>query len=235
MIPLKILVHIKVSRGYKMRTLEMTNEELYYLADYVGIESLFGIGEVADFEEAKLSLINKGVVGTKGEVTDTTILHVKLLEMYVNSKNYFAFQNIIFGIQETGVCVIIAYDERKKTYTLQLGDMLTLLHIVSDHPRIEKGVISYYQQQYPQREIPMTHPEEQRSTLIMEVYDEEGECINYKYIWYEDQTYYELDENKANEKEVAEENYFAWIVNCFPTIMETSINQIVKEVEKSHG
>ncbi|MFV0394478.1 MAG: DUF5081 family protein [Coprobacillaceae bacterium] len=214
-----------------MKSIEMTASELYFLAEYIDMDDIFGVLLEQEDSNTMLSLVEKRILGKKGNLTDFTIMHIKLIEKYNQSYRYFAFQNYIFGVQEDGLCIVLEHNERTDTYQIKIGDLFQLLVVATKHPRIREDVVTLLQQQFPERKTEGNMPRERKSTLIMELFDNKGNSLQKKYVGYKNRKYYALDKEMYWKEEIEKENYIEWIISCFPNQIEQVVEKVVREVQ----
>jgi len=200
----------------------LNEEEIYYLAEYRGIEELFGI-QYKEYTPIVMSaLVSKDILSSKGKVHQNTVYYVETLKKYSESKEYFIIQEYLFGIQEDNLCVIFKYHEDIEEFSIYVGDLLELVRIGLQHPILAASAQKYYQEMVPDEEILEDNILNliRTSVLHMQHFNALGNCINSISIGCKRRKYYQLDEELEFTDQEVDIDVFKWLLECLPKVKE---------------
>ncbi|WP_088839272.1 DUF5081 family protein [Listeria sp. ILCC792] len=202
-----------------MKTTRMLNaQELYYLAEYKNIPSLFGIPYKEPNDYTIEKLVQKNILTKKGAVSDATVVYVELLKKYSESYKYIHIQDYIFGLAEDGLCVILKQIGSREDvyYELLVGDALLMVQTVLHHPIMKQSAQEYYDANLTQRKA-FTYFTLGEFTLVMEIFDHAYLLEEELVIGMKNKQLYFLDSDYRFQ-EPTSINAFEWLVTRIPQI-----------------
>ena len=166
----------------------LTAKEVYYLAEYIDVEEFMGIPYESPDQETMSILIQKGILGKKGQVCTQTVGYVELLRMYQDAHAYIHFQEYIFAICKDGkltICKIMDGKE-ERLYGIVLGDIMTMLRLMLTHPILSYELAKRNKQ---------TPKELRACNLVIELFDKDFQCLDEYSIEYDGEHWYGLDDD----------------------------------------
>lgn len=207
-----------------------SKDEMLLLGQYANINRIEGV-PFSDFElgVAKLGLINKGLLNKNGELQENLIVYVEILKRYCKAKKYFAVQDYFFALEEDDSCIILKFFEQDNLYSFSLGNYGALLGILAQHPLIQRNIIDLINENFPEEiqernEIPKCY-------LLMELIDNSGKVLKYKYIFYEEEKHYYINLSGNVASKVEDNNYLRMVLSWLPEL-KIQMEDIAKGVEK---
>ena len=217
-----------------MNELRLSAAELYYLAEYQGLDEIYGIDYLYNDLNAKIKLIEKGVLEEDGQINYLTVMMVELIKKYVEAQDYYCIEEFIFGVDEDGSCVAIQEIKNKQgsLYELLFGDVVLMLQIMMNHPLIRKSAYKHLLHTNQIKDLEPINVYE--SLLVIEHFKTGFKHVKDLRVWYKDQEYLLLDRYNGIIEKTEEIDCFKWLVDRLPQL-KTYLTQLLQKMGQSNG